>query len=85
MLQCNIHGLAVDLFRDVIIKPDVGDCMYNVGLFNSTICDNDEIVGKILRLVKDLIETLHMLVDILRRRREGSVKGYSTREMIDYS
>jgi len=76
--------LAVDLFRDVIIKPDVGDCMYNVGLFDSTICNNDGIVGKILRLVKDLIETLHMLVDILRRRREGSVKGYSIREMIDY-
>jgi len=59
--------------------------MYNVGLFDSTIYDNDGIVEKILRLVKDLIETLHMLVDILRRRRERSVKGYSTREMIDYS
>jgi len=59
----------VDLFRDVIIKPDVGDCMYNVGLFDSTICDNNEIVRKILRLVKDLIKTLHMLVDTQEKKR----------------
>lgn len=82
--KCDIHSLALELISDTVVVLDMGDCMYNIGLFDSTICDNSRIVGEVLRLVKDIIKILHVLVDILRGGRERRVKGYSTKEIINY-
>ena len=72
------------MISDVVIMPDVGNCICNFELFDPTICNNSRVVREVLRLVKSIVEALHMFMDILRGGQEGRVKGYSTREMINY-
>jgi len=81
--RCDIHGSTLELFCDVVVIPDMGYSICNIGFFNPTVYNNGHIMWGIL--TKDLIEVLNMFMNIFRRGEERRMKGYSTREMIDYS
>ena len=41
---CDIYGLVLELFSDVVVKPDIGYGMYNMRFFNPAIHNSSNTV-----------------------------------------
>jgi len=41
---CDIYGLVLELFSDVVVKPDIGYGMYNMRFFNPAIHNSSSTV-----------------------------------------
>jgi len=63
----NIYGLTLELFCYMVVIPNVGYSIYNIGFFNPAICNNSCIIWGILRLTKGLVEVLDMFVNVFRK------------------
>jgi len=53
----------------VVVVPNMGYGMYNIGFFNLAVCNNSYIVWGVLRLTKGLVEMLNMFVNVFRKGR----------------
>jgi len=67
--RCNVHGSTLELFCYVVIVPNVGYGMCNIGFFNPAVHNNSCIVWGILKLMKDVDKVLNMFVNIFREER----------------
>jgi len=71
--RCDIHGLVLELFSNVVVIPDMGYDICSIGFFNPTISDNSCITWRVLRLMEDLIEILNMFVNVFREGEERRI------------
>jgi len=64
--RCDVHGSTLELFCYVVVIPNVGYGICNIGFFNPAVHNNSYIVWGVLKLMKGLVKVLNMFVNIFR-------------------